>query len=109
SGHGSVTGDPVAVARRFGEAAAPGEVLIGGPTLALVHGAAEVEPVEPLRLPGRAEPVAAYRVLSVREAPERWHGMRFVGRERELALIQEVWDRVRAEQRCELFAIVGDA
>ena len=34
--------------------------------------------------------------------------MRFVGRERELALVAEAWERVRAEQRCELVTIVGD-
>jgi predicted ATPase len=35
--------------------------------------------------------------------------MRFVGRARELALLLEVWERVRAERRCELVTIVGDA
>ena len=50
----------------------------------LVRDAAEVEPVEPLELKGKAEPVPAYRLLRVREAPERRHEALFVGREREL-------------------------
>ena len=45
----------------------------------------------------------------MRDAPERRHEARFVGRERELALVREAWERVRAEQRCELVTVVGDA
>ena len=43
------TGEVVSVAKRMVEAAAPGEVLIGQPTLALVRSAVDTEPVEPLR------------------------------------------------------------
>src|SRR5881227_4262652 len=57
------TGDAVNVAARLEQAAHPGEVLIGEPTLALVGGAVEVEPVDPLELKGKAEPVPAYRLL----------------------------------------------
>src|SRR5437773_5144405 len=65
------TGDAVNVAARLEQAAHPGEVLVGQPTLDLVRDAAEVEPVEPLELKGKAEPVPAYRLLRVRDAPER--------------------------------------
>ena len=82
------TGDAVNVAARLEQAAAPGEVLIGEPTLALVRDAVEVEAVEPLELKGKADPVPAYRLLRVRDAPERRHDTPFVGRERELALLQ---------------------
>jgi class 3 adenylate cyclase/tetratricopeptide (TPR) repeat protein len=104
-----VTGDAVNVAARLEQAARPGEVLIGQPTLTLVRDAAEVEPLAPLNLKGKAEPVPAYRLLSVREAPERRHEAQFVGRQRELALLREAWARVQAERRCELVTIVGDA
>jgi class 3 adenylate cyclase/tetratricopeptide (TPR) repeat protein len=103
------TGDAVNVAARLEQAAGPGEVLTGAPTLALAGAAAEVEPVEPLVLKGKAEPVPAYRLLNVREAPERRHEALFVGRERELGLVGEVWERVQAEQRCELVTVIGDA
>jgi class 3 adenylate cyclase/tetratricopeptide (TPR) repeat protein len=103
------TGDAVNVAARLEQAAESGEVLIGAPTLALAGDAAEVEPVEPLVLKGKAEPVPAYRLLNVRDAPERRHEALFVGRERELALIGQVWGRVQAEQRCELVTVIGDA
>jgi class 3 adenylate cyclase/tetratricopeptide (TPR) repeat protein len=103
------TGDAVNVAARLEQAAGPGEVLLGDPTLALVRDAVDVEPVAPLELKGKAERVAAHRLLRVRDAPERRHVTSFVGRERELALIREAWERALSEQRCELVTIVGDA
>jgi class 3 adenylate cyclase/tetratricopeptide (TPR) repeat protein len=103
------TGDAVNVAARLEQAAAPGEVLVGAPTLALVQDAVEVEEVEPLAVKGKAEPVAAYRLLSVREAPERRHETRFVGRERDLELLRDAWERAQTERRCELVTIVADA
>jgi class 3 adenylate cyclase/tetratricopeptide (TPR) repeat protein len=103
------TGDAVNVAARLEQAAKPGEVLVGGPTLALVREAAEVEPLQPLELKGKAEPVPAYRLLRLHEAPERRHEARFVGRERELALLREARERAQAHVRCELVTLVGDA
>ena len=103
------TGDAVNVAARFEQAAEPGQVLIGAETHALVHEAVVVEPVEPLTLKGKSEPVPAFRLLAVLAAPERSHVSRFVGRERELAEIVVAWERVRAKARCELLTVVGDA
>ena len=103
------TGDALNVAARLQQAAAPGEVLIAAATRALVAGAVEVEPVAPLELKGKSRPVQAFRLLSARAAVERRHDMRFVGRERELALIAEAWGRTLADRRCELVTIVGDA
>src|SRR5580765_1967598 len=103
------TGDAVNVAARLEQAATPSEVLLGEPTLALVGDAAEVEPVEPLELKGKNEPVCAYRLVRMRATPERQHGAPFVGRELELAILQAAWEGVRSEQRCELVTVVGDA
>ena len=103
------TGDAVNVAARFEQAAEQGEVLIGEPTLALVREAVTAEPVKPLTLKGKSHPVPAFRLVSVRGAPERSHASRFVGRERELRSLAEAWERVRAQARCELVTVVGDA
>src|SRR5262245_11904442 len=103
------TGDAVNVAARLEQAAEPGEVLLGAQTLALVQEAVEVQPVEPLELKGKSEPVPAHRLLRVLGTPERRHETRFVGRERELALLRETWERALTERRCELVTIVGDA
>jgi tetratricopeptide (TPR) repeat protein len=97
------------VAARLQRAAAPGEVLIGAPTLALVGDVVEVERLEPLELKGKSRPVPAHRLVRVREAPERRPKARFVGRERELAIVRGAWRRVQAEQRCELVTVVADA
>ena len=66
------TGDAVNLAARLEQAAQPGEILIGDATLRLTQDAVEVEPVEPLTLKGKAEPVAAHRLLSVHGE----HGLR---------------------------------
>jgi class 3 adenylate cyclase/tetratricopeptide (TPR) repeat protein len=103
------TGDAVNVAARLEQAAQPGEVLVGEPTLALVRDMADVEPIAPLELKGKADPVPAYRLLRVHDAPQRRHGELFVGRDRELAILREAWERAQWEQRCELVTVVGDA
>jgi class 3 adenylate cyclase/predicted ATPase len=103
------TGDAVNVAARLEQGAHPGEVLVGQPTLALVEDAVEAEPVEPLLLKGKSRPVSAYRLLHMRSVPERREDALFVGRERELAIVRAAWERVQAEQRCELVTVVGDA
>ena len=103
-----VTGDAVNVAARLEQAAAPGTILIGGDTHALVQGAVETEPVEALALKGKSEPVPAFRLLSVAGAPDRAHGARFVGREPELDALAQAWARALAETRCELVTVVGE-
>ncbi|HET9309772.1 MAG TPA: adenylate/guanylate cyclase domain-containing protein [Actinomycetota bacterium] len=104
-----VTGDAVNVAARMEQAAPPGEVLLGDPTLVLVREVVEVEPVHPLALKGKANRVPAHRLLRVRESPERPHGMQFVGRAGELATLHTAWDLARREGRCELVTVIGDA
>jgi class 3 adenylate cyclase len=103
------TGDALNVAARLQQAALPGEVLIAEATLELVAEAVEVEPVEPLLVKGKREPLAAFRLLAARPASERRHETVFVGRERELALLGEAWAGALAKRRCELVTIVADA
>jgi class 3 adenylate cyclase/tetratricopeptide (TPR) repeat protein len=104
-----VTGDAVNVAARLEQTAQPGEILLGAMTLALTRDALEVEELHPLAMKGKAGPVAAFRLVRVREATPRRHEMRFVGRVRELELLQEVWDSALAERRCELVTVVAEA
>ena len=103
------TGDAVNVAARLEQAAQPDEVLIGEQTFALVRDAVDVEEAGQLELKGKTASVAAYRLLGVRDAPERQHDAPFVGRERELEVLRDAWKRAQAEERCELVTIVGDA
>jgi len=64
------TGDAVNVAKRFEEAAPPGEILLGETTWKLVRDAVEVEPVEELELKGKGEVVSAYRLRSIEPGAE---------------------------------------
>jgi class 3 adenylate cyclase/tetratricopeptide (TPR) repeat protein len=102
------TGDAVNVAARFEQAAEPGEVLIGSVTLGLVGDAVEVGEERLLELKGKSAPVAAYSLVSVREAAERLHGSRFVGRKRELRGLVGAWAKTLGGSRCELVTVVGD-
>ena len=61
-GENLAVGDAVNVAARLEQAAAPGEIVLGAETFRLVRDAVEVEPLEPLHLKGKSEPVAAYRL-----------------------------------------------
>src|ERR1700730_8905769 len=62
-GENLAIGDAVNVAARLEQAAAPGEIVFSAETLRLVRDGVEVEPLEPLELKGKSEPVAAFRLL----------------------------------------------
>lgn len=58
-------GDAVNVAARLETAAEPGEVLMGATTYDLVRHVVTAEPTEPIDAKGKADPVPAYRLLSI--------------------------------------------
>jgi class 3 adenylate cyclase len=89
---GLATGDAVKRAARLEQAAQPGEVLNRRADLALVGARPRSSPVDPLELKGKAEPVPPTGSWRARRAEPR-HA-RFVGRERELAIVREAWARV---------------
>jgi class 3 adenylate cyclase len=107
-----ITGDTVNLAARLEQAAGAGEILVANATYQLVRDAVDAEPVEPLTLKGKREPVAAWRVNGVREhAPGR--ARRFdseiVGRDDELALLRQAYVRALATRGCHLFTVLGPA
>ena len=106
------TGDAVNVAKRFEEAAPPGEVLLGETTYRLVRDAVEVEPTEPLGLKGKSEAVRAYRLVTLAgDLPGRARRLDspMVGRERELAALEQAYQRAVGERACLLFTVLGAA
>jgi class 3 adenylate cyclase/tetratricopeptide (TPR) repeat protein len=104
------SGDAVNVAARLQQAATPGEILLGERTLGLARAALEVEPVAPLTLKGKRDPVAAYslvRVLEGAPAFERRLDAPLVGRRDELARVLSAFDEAVSERRCALVTILG--
>ena len=111
-GENLAIGDAINVAARLEQAAEPGEIVLGEETLALVRDAVRVEALEPLELKGKAEPVSAFRLISVDpEAPgvARHMDAPLVGRARELALLRQARERTVAESACHLFTLLGAA
>src|SRR5215216_2110551 len=106
------TGDAVNVAARLEQAAAPGEILVGEQTLRLARDAVEVEPLEPLAAKGKSEPLRAFRLVRVLDDALRFRRRiesPLVGRQRELALLRQAFDRAVSERRCHLFTVLGAA
>lgn len=110
-GQAFATGDTVNVAARFEQAAPPGQILIGEETYRLVRDWVEAEPVEPLTLKGKSEPIPAFRLVGVRgEAQEnRDLATPFIGRDKELDQLVQTFDRAVAESTCRLVTVLGPA
>jgi class 3 adenylate cyclase/tetratricopeptide (TPR) repeat protein len=110
SGQTLVTGDAVNTAARLEQAAPAGAVLIGEPTYRMVLDAVEVEPVESITARGKAEPIAAYRLLSVVPGtPVRTRRLAspLVGRKEELRELKNAFERSLTDQECVIATIVG--
>lgn len=110
--HSLITGDAVNTAARLEQAAAPGEILIGPPTYQLVRDAVSVESLAPLALKGKERPIHAYRLLSVipgAAGNARRLDAPLVGRESELATLQQAFAAAVAERRCRLVSVLGAA
>jgi class 3 adenylate cyclase/tetratricopeptide (TPR) repeat protein len=107
-----VTGDAVNVAARLEQSAPAGEVLLGSETRLLVRDAVRVEPVEPLTLKGKAQPVEAFRLLDVIAGAEpvaRHPESVLVGRERERARLRREYEDTVADRACRLVTLLGPA
>ena len=111
-GQAFATGEAVTLTQRLQSVANPGEILLGAPTHRLVRDAVLVEPVEPLELKGKAEPVTAWRLLGVIAGAAglaRRLDAPMVGREQELAELREAFDAAVRERACRLVSLVGAA
>jgi class 3 adenylate cyclase len=109
-GEALVTGDAVNVAARLEQAAGTGEVLIGDTTHRLTRDAVLVEAAGGLRVKGKKEPLQAHRLISVSaraQAIPRRSDLALVGRELELKMLAEAFERAVLERRCHLFTVVG--
>jgi len=105
------TGDAVNVAARLEQNAPAGEILIGEVTYELVRRQVEVERLE-LTLKGKPEPVPAFRLVDVHDAPAAGGeapAALFVGREAEMDRLVGALASARGNRRAHLVTVVGDA
>src|SRR5688572_1018921 len=109
----TAVGDTTNVAARMQQAGEPGRVTIAEATYRLVHGYFEMRSLGSLTLKGKTEPVGAWEVVGAREARTRIEveterGLTpLVGRERELSLLLDAFERARASQG-QVVLIVGE-
>jgi len=110
----AVTGDTVNTASRLQSAAPAGDILVSDATYQLTHHAFAFAPREELRLKGKSEPVAVYRLLGPLAAPRSARGLEglglaapLVGRERELRRMDAAYDDMRAGQ-AQVLSLIGE-
>src|SRR5262245_7358710 len=104
--HTHVMGDPVNVAARLQQEARDGDVLLGESTQRLVAEKVTLAAIGSFTLKGKAEPVAAYRVVSL-ERPAGAAAIAFVGREDELRRVRAVYDGAIAAPAARLAVVLG--
>lgn len=102
-------GDTVNVAARLEQCAGPDEIVVSGTTFRLVRHDFDTEPMPPLSLKGKSRSVEAYRIVgtSPRVRSPRQISSVLIGRNAELALLNECLDRSFGAQRCERVTLVG--
>jgi class 3 adenylate cyclase/tetratricopeptide (TPR) repeat protein len=112
AGEGMVAGDLVNVASRLQGLAPPGAVLVGDATRRLTEAAVVYEDFGSHTVKGRDEPVHAWqalRVVAARGGAQRSAGLEppFVGRDRELRLLKELFHATAEESRAQLVSVSG--
>ncbi|HET7045680.1 MAG TPA: adenylate/guanylate cyclase domain-containing protein [Gaiellaceae bacterium] len=113
-GQGMVAGDLVNTASRIQSAAEPGTVLVGEATRRATEAAVAYEPAGSRELKGKSEPVPLYlarRVTAARKGAQKSVGLEppFVGRDRELRLVKELFHACAEEGKAQLVSVVGIA
>ncbi len=112
----SVIGDTVNLAARLEQAAPAGGILISRETFRQVRGLFDVTPLKPLSIKGKTKRVQAYLVHGPRRitfwpAGRGLEGMEtpMVGREQELAVLQENFQAVVSGRETRFLVVVGEA
>ena len=111
SGEGMASGDVVNTAARLQAAAPVNGILVGEATQRATRDAVEYEQASPVEAKGKSQPVAVWRATAARSrfGVDVTHDARaeLVGRERELAILREAFERARHERVSQLVTLVG--
>ena len=104
------TGEAVNIAARLQQLAEPNEILVGPNARLLAAAAIELDPLGVRELRGRAEPLPVWRVVCAREGepPPPAVTAPLVGRDSELELLENTWERTARDRRAHLFTIYGE-
>ena len=110
----SAYGMDIILAKRFQEAAQPGQILVGEGTYRPTRRAFEFEPLPPLTFRGIAEPVSAYQVLKVLPKPEKIRGIEglkaeMIGREKEFDNLKGCVNNLLSAGKGQIVSIIGEA
>lgn len=113
-GQGMVAGDVVNTAARVQAAADPGTVFVDATTKQASGGAVSYEVAGDFELKGKAEPVELYRatrIVAGRSGVLPASGLEapFVGRERELRLIKELFHSSSGDHKAHVVSVTGIA
>ncbi|MEP7225605.1 MAG: adenylate/guanylate cyclase domain-containing protein, partial [Actinomycetota bacterium] len=111
-GQGMVAGDLVNTASRIQSEAEPGSVLVGESTKRAAEAAVVFEDAGAHALKGKSEPLQlwqAVRVIGLRGGAARSTALEppFVGRDRELRLVKELFHASSEDRRGHLVSVVG--
>ncbi len=108
-GEAMVAGDVVNTASRLQQHAPVGEIVVGEETYRATRAAIDYEPLEPVTAKGKATPIEAWRAVATSSATGERHlsSTPFVGRSREVGLLDATWERVELERRPHLITVLG--
>jgi hypothetical protein len=101
-----VTGDVVNTAARLQAVAPVGEVVVGEPTFRATRQVFDYRALEPVRVKGKADPVAIWRAVAPRHRlgvdADPGAATPLVGRDVELRLLEDLWERSVQEASVQL-------
>jgi class 3 adenylate cyclase/tetratricopeptide (TPR) repeat protein len=103
------TGDVVNTASRLQSAAPTGRLIVGEETHRATQHAFRFERRAPVQAKGKAEPVRAWLAIAPAAEPAERPiaATPLVGRDRELELVQSIWERTVTERRPHLITVFG--
>jgi class 3 adenylate cyclase len=108
-GEAMVAGDVVNTASRLQQHAPVGEIVVGEETYRATNSAIEYEPLEAVTAKGKAAPIEVWRAIAASSAmgERNLSSTPFVGRSREVGLLDATWERVELERRPHLITVLG--
>ena len=95
----TAVGDTTNLAARLQQLAEPGAILVSEATSRFLHGAVQLEALEPFRVKGKEDPIRAFQVLGIGTVSAEEAVLSaamlspFVGRRREIGILAELRER----------------